>query len=68
MPEQKKEDFICPICGSKDYSEKTENNGIYGSGGRHWVAYCICNGCSVVFSDPEKFSNADKFRTTKASA
>jgi len=59
MSEQKKEDFVCPICGSKKYSEKIQYN---------YVKCYICDGCSVIFSDPEKFSNADKFRTTKASA
>lgn len=56
--EQNKEpsNFICRICGSREFKEKYENNGIIGPGSRSWIVYYICAGCSVIFKDPKKFS------------
>ena len=48
--------FICPICGSKEFIEKYKSNGILGPGGRSRRVHCVCAGCSVMFVDPEKFS------------
>jgi hypothetical protein len=56
----KYENFLCPICGSKDFQQETKSNGIYGPGGRTWRDHCVCSGCSVVFKNPEKFTKAKK--------
>ncbi|MBU2081929.1 hypothetical protein KKH14_00650 [Patescibacteria group bacterium] len=48
--------FKCPICGSKEYEEKIESNGILGPGGSSWVKYYTCYGCSVMFKDVNKFT------------
>lgn len=53
-------DFCCPICGSEEYSQVTNSNGILGPGGRSWILYNICSGCSVLFADVEKFTKAKK--------
>ncbi|MEK9182090.1 MAG: hypothetical protein AAB781_00695 [Patescibacteria group bacterium] len=58
---KKPPDFICRICGSREFKEKSENNGIISPKGRIWGGrsgrvYCICTGCSVIFENPEKFS------------
>lgn len=52
--------FNCPICGSSSFGELTENNGIMGSGARSWVIFYICDGCSVMFNDPKKFSKQEQ--------
>ncbi len=49
-------EFNCPICGSSSFGELTESNGIMGPGSRSWVIFYICDGCSVMFNDPKKFS------------
>jgi len=36
----------CPICGSKEYKEVLKGKEI---------DYCVCEGCSVRFDDPDKF-------------
>ncbi len=51
-----KKSFICPLCRSKKYSEIWESNGVFGPGARGWIQSCECDGCSIHFSDPEKFS------------
>ena len=48
--------FECPICGCNKYNPIIKSNNIYGPGGRSWIDHCICEGCSVVFKDPEKFT------------
>lgn len=58
---QKHPDFICPICRSKKFKEEYENNGIFGPGSRSWRVRCVCVGCTVVFIDPEKFSENRAF-------
>lgn len=48
--------FECPICGSNAYDTvfATSNAGF----GSHSVAlYCECNQCSVLFTDPQKFTD-----------
>lgn len=59
VEEQNKEspNFICRICGSKKFKEVYKNNEIIGPGGRSRRVYCVCGGCSVIFEDPEKFSD-----------
>lgn len=52
--------FKCPLCGSKDYDEHTEHNGIIGPGFRSWVTGYSCNGCSVQFTDIAKFMKRAK--------
>ena len=49
-------DFICRVCGSKEFKEVSKSNEICGPGGRSWRVYCVCLGCSVIFENPEKFS------------
>ncbi len=56
----KYEDFCCPVCGSKEYKQVTQSNGILGPGGRSWLAYNVCSGCSVRFEDAKKFTKAKK--------
>jgi len=53
--EPKPVDFCCPICQSTKFTDVTKNNGILGPGGHVWVAYRVCLGCSVMFTDPERF-------------
>ena len=53
---KKPPDFICRICGSKEFKEVCKSNGIFDPGGRNWRVHCVCTGCSVIFEDPEKFS------------
>jgi len=53
-------DFKCPICGYNKYGEKKTSNGIFGPGGTSWVEYYYCEGCSVMFTDVEKFSASTK--------
>jgi DNA-directed RNA polymerase subunit RPC12/RpoP len=50
-----KKEFECRLCGSKEYEEVRENDGILGSGSS-WVVHYVCSGCSVIFKDVEKFS------------
>ncbi len=52
MADQKK-DFKCPVCGSDSYTELRKGKR---GARRPMVLYCICDGCSVHFSDPDKFS------------
>ena len=58
----------CPICGSDKAVSVTDSNGIYGPGGRSWVLYHICDGCSVLFADKEKFYNNQLHLTGKTDA
>jgi len=53
-----KKDFKCRVCGHNEYEEVLKNNGILGPGGNSWRVYCVCKGCSTVFTDPERFSTA----------
>ena len=48
-------DFKCPMCGSKEYGEKRETNGVLGPGHASWVVSYYCKGCSVHFNGPEAF-------------
>lgn len=47
--------FCCPLCGSEKFFTSWGDDGIIGPGGRRWVEYYWCDGCSVMFRDPEKF-------------
>ena len=49
-------DFICRVCGSKDFKEVYRSSENIGFGGRNRRIYCVCNGCSVLFEDTDKFS------------
>jgi hypothetical protein len=49
--------FICPICNSRERpSPCYKNNGVFGQGGEAWIEYYICQECSVMFLDPDKFT------------
>jgi hypothetical protein len=52
--------FECRICGCKTYERKNCM-----SGSRYGLKVCCCNGCSSIFTDPEKFS-ATSEQTSKA--
>jgi len=47
----------CPICGSEEAKKVGSGNNILGPGGYWKVKYYICEGCSVIFQDKEKFYN-----------
>jgi len=50
-------EFKCPFCGNAEYKEITKFNGIYGrGGGSSRTGQYECCGCSVVFTDPNKFT------------
>lgn len=53
--------FECRICGSKSFSDiKDQWNAITGpESSIPTIAHC-CNGCSVVFKDPAKFSKRQR--------
>jgi len=59
VPKDVKE-FMCPLCGCKEYTEHKGNNKVMGPGGYSWVKFYECNGCSVLFRDIDKFSNIQK--------
>lgn len=61
--EKPEPEFHCPICDSKTFKTETANNGIFGPAGRVWALYHHCDGCSVIFKDPEKFSAHTKSRS-----
>jgi len=48
------ENFECQNCGSKKYKVKTKIDEIYMASVDHYE----CEGCSMLFGDPEKFSKA----------
>jgi len=52
------ENFECCRCGSKKYKAIIKHNHKCGPGFSSWVAHYECEGCSVFFGDPEKFSKA----------
>jgi len=56
VPNKETPDFICRVCGSKEFKEVYRSSEIIAFGGRNRRIYCVCNGCSVLFEDPEKFS------------
>jgi len=47
--------FECRICGSKEYSEERIGS-VLGPRGSSWVRNYVCNGCSIVFKDVNKFT------------
>ena len=47
----------CRICGSDKSHAVTTNNGVLGPGGYSNILYYVCDGCSVVFQNKEKFYN-----------
>ncbi|MBM2818307.1 MAG: hypothetical protein HW401_897 [Parcubacteria group bacterium] len=55
-PNKETPDFICRVCGSKEFKEVYRSSEIISFGGRNRRIYCVCNGCSVLFEDPKKFS------------
>lgn len=58
--EPAKIDFCCPICHNKHYNSVMEHNDVFGPGAQSWVTHYECFGCSVLFNNPEKFTNAKK--------
>ena len=56
--EEKFKDFKCPICGGTEYDLELKEPVRFG--GRNAVAYYNCEGCSAMFKDPKKFSQAKK--------
>ncbi len=48
--------FCCRVCGSKTYHKVIENDDVFGPGGQTKTLYCVCDNCSVLFLDPERFS------------
>jgi C4-type Zn-finger protein len=46
---------VCPICGSNKYTAIKENNKIDGPEFKEWIIYYKCDGCSIHFSDCDKF-------------
>jgi hypothetical protein len=48
--------FMCPICESTEYRQIKGGNGIRGPGGQTWVMYNVCEGCTILFGSPSKFS------------
>jgi len=48
--------FRCRVCGSKTYHKVTESKTIFGPGGQTKTLYYVCDNCSVLFLDPERFS------------
>ena len=50
--------FKCPMpgCGNTKYIPIPGTNGVKGPNGRSWVIAYKCDGCSVLFADPVKFS------------
>ena len=54
--EKAERDFVCRVCGCNKYREVQKSNLVVGSDGHTWVCYRICEGCSVLFMDPKKFS------------
>jgi len=53
---EKSKDFKCPICHCTEYEYKLQ--GPVRFGGSSAVDYYYCKGCSVVFTDLKKFSQA----------
>lgn len=48
--------FECRICGCREYEEERRSNHIFGPGGKSWIIYYTCCGCSVLFIDVNKFT------------
>jgi len=52
----KTETFTCPICGYNTYINLHKYNGVLGPGGYSTTVGYACEGCSVRFDEPDKFS------------
>jgi hypothetical protein len=57
--EEEKIDFFC-LCGSRECVPHRKSNEIYGPGGRSWIMYYRCAGCTSHFDDPKKYSEAQR--------
>jgi len=55
-----KASFLCPVCGSDSYTELRKGKR---GARRPMVLHCICDRCSIHFSDPVKFSVHNKQST-----
>jgi len=47
--------YCCPICGSTLHTGVGVSNGVFGPCGSYRIDYYTCDGCSVMFKDPNKF-------------
>jgi hypothetical protein len=59
MGKKKAKDFLCPIpcCGSTSYTTNYNYSGCSDGGGKEpGIENYTCDGCSVIFNDPKKFS------------
>jgi Pyruvate/2-oxoacid:ferredoxin oxidoreductase delta subunit len=56
MAKQLEVKFKCRNCGHNRYTTVTRDNGLTGSDIQRQTLYHICKGCSVMFSNPDKFS------------
>lgn len=50
-------DFICRVCGSKEFKEISKSDKIHSLEGGEWKACRVCFGYSAIFEDSEKFLN-----------
>ncbi|MFZ2226778.1 MAG: hypothetical protein WA064_00695 [Candidatus Moraniibacteriota bacterium] len=57
--EEEKIDFFC-LCGSRECVPHRKSNEIYGPGGRSWIVYYSCAGCTNHLDDPKKYSEAQR--------
>ena len=61
-----KENFCCPLCGSKKYQESVKSSGVYGPGGSSWTEFYFCAGCGLMFKKtPAEFTRAIKAKNKK---
>jgi len=56
---EKKVKFFC-VCGSTEYKKHRKNSGIMGPGAFSITTHYECAGCSVLFADPQKYTEAAK--------
>jgi len=49
-------DFVCPICGNKKYTPISIITPSTQIGGHVSVSEYKCDGCSVIFANPTKFT------------
>lgn len=56
MPQAEPLEFLCPTCASRSYSTSNYILAVaFDVGKRRPI--CVCNGCSVLFADPQKFTH-----------
>lgn len=51
-------EFCCPLCGSKEFEERTGGASGFGQAFSTPVIGYACRGCSIHFGDPKKFTHA----------